>query len=428
MIRGTSKLLPSNVVKPLIRPFANPFQILRYLEWMLLIIVALTGAFLPAPFSDLPRMPGLTILATAAFGAMGLQLPKKNQPWKVGYTAASFVLVILITATGGTRLFALLYLILVIRGCLMFRITGRLVVTAIAFILFLISLWYFARNIMVPLDVATQLGVEVAKRIRIWVISLLLIAILLFILSLGFALLLTNAMLAERLSREKLETANDRLRHYALRIEDQAALQERNRIARDIHDSLGHSLTALNLQLETALKLWSVNPTQARTFLAEAKQLGTTALQEIRQSVSVLRSDPLRDQSLEVALNALVQNFYRTTGVSPTCQLQLPYTPASEVATTIYRIVQEALTNICKYSRATTVNIQLQPDVRLLDQLILIIQDNGKGFEVRQNTTGFGLQSMRERTLSVGGQFQVISQPNAGCQIRATFPRANTTH
>ena len=96
-------------------------------------------------------------------------------------------------------------------------------------------------------------------------------------------LLLVNALITERQSREKLAIANDRLRHYAMRIENLAMVQERNRIAREIHDSLGHALTGLNLQLEGALKLWQSHPEQARQFLHEAKQSGSTALSEVRR-------------------------------------------------------------------------------------------------------------------------------------------------
>jgi signal transduction histidine kinase len=131
---------------------------------------------------------------------------------------------------------------------------GRLVITSLSFSLFLLTLLRWFQNF--PARPVLQ------NRLRFFLLSYA----LLFGLSLAFVLLLMNALLTERQSREKIVSANEQLRQYALRIEDQATLQERNRIARDIHDSLGHSLTALNLQLETALKLWSVDPTKATKF------------------------------------------------------------------------------------------------------------------------------------------------------------------
>ncbi|HEY9806766.1 MAG TPA: sensor histidine kinase, partial [Candidatus Obscuribacterales bacterium] len=228
-----------------------------------------------------------------------------------------------------------------------------------------------------------------------------------------------NALLSERESRDKLAIANEQLRQYALRIEDQATLQERNRIARDIHDSLGHALTGLNIQLEGALKLWQTNPTKAQAFLAEAKRLGSTALQAVRQSVATLRSDPLQGQSLEMAIARLAQEFQQTTGILPTCDVELTRSLPSEVKTAVYRIVQESLTNICKHAAASAVQIQVET---AKDLLLLQVRDNGNGFEVNENTTGFGVQGMQERSLVLGGHFTIESQPGSGCRILAKLP------
>jgi signal transduction histidine kinase len=242
---------------------------------------------------------------------------------------------------------------------------------------------------------------------------------LLFGLTFVFVLLSMNSMVAERQSREKLAIANEKLRQYALRIENQAILQERNRIARDIHDSLGHSLTALNIQLETAVKLWQSNPDKAKTFLARAKELGSQSLQEVRQSVSTMRSDPVQGRPLEDAIAYLAEELQRSTGISASCTLLVARPLPAELHTAVYRIVQESLTNICKYAGASEVKIQLKATT---DKLDLIIQDNGRGFNVETNTTGFGLQGMRERTLALGGQLLIDSQPGAGCRISAHFP------
>ncbi|MCA1991167.1 MAG: sensor histidine kinase [Coleofasciculus sp. S288] len=384
----------------------HPFRFLLYLEWILLFVAALTEVL---PSHRLPRFPLLTISYIAAFGVMGLRLPTGKQIYKILYTALE-VFLLLLTANIGSRAirtFPSLYTILVIRSCLIFQVPGRLVVTGLAFLLFLLRLLQrFSRIPASPL---------VQERFRFVPFAL---AVSLG-LTLVFVLLFMNAIIAERQSREKLAIANEKLRQYALRIENQATLQERNRIARDIHDSLGHSLTALNLQLETAVKLSSSDPNKAKQFLARAKQLGSQALQEVRQSVAALRSDPLQGQSVEQAIASLVEEFRCTTGVTPAFSTHLSHLLSVELSTAIYRIVQEALTNICKYADATEINIQLGISAA---KLYLQIQDNGKGFDLERNTTGFGLQGMRERTLALGGRFEIDSAPGAGCQIKATFP------
>lgn len=383
----------------------HPFRFLLHLEWVLLVIAILSEAS-PYPFYRIPREPLLMILSMVGFGMMGLRIPTGKQTYKIIYTIIEIILIVLTVIAGGIRLFPLLYIVLVIRSCLIFELPERLFVTGLSFFLFVITL----------LDWLQQFPSRrlIQERFR----YIFLGYTLLFALTLAFVLLLMNALLTERQSREKLALANEQLRQYALRIENQATLQERNRIARDIHDSLGHSLTALNLQLETALKLWSTDPAKATNFLVQAKHLGSTALQDVRHSVSAMRSDPLQGRSLEEAIASLALDFQRSTGISPSCNLMLGHPIPPEMIPALYRIVQEALTNICKYAAANEIKIQLHSSST---QLELMIEDNGKGFNVNQNISGFGLQGMRERTLALGGKFEIHTSPGAGCRITAKF-------
>lgn len=392
----------------------HPFRFLLYLEWILLAISIITSVLpYPSPkFSS--RFPELTILSLTIFGLMGLRLPTSNNVSKVIYTACEIILIFISGLFEGraARLFPFLYIILVTRSCLIFPLPGRLTVTFFSFSLFLFTL--INRLPRSPLPVQAQ------ERFRFFTWSLTLV----FGLSLIFVLLLMNSLLSERKSREELAVANEKLRLYALRIENQATLEERNRIAREIHDSLGHSLTALNLQLETALKLSQSNPDKAQCFLARAKELGSKALQDVRNSVSTMRSHPLQGKSLEQGIGILAQEFQGNTGILLTCFLNVDYQLPMEVNTAIYRIIQESLTNISKHARATRVNLEISLS---RGSLLLIIQDNGKGFDIHQNTTGFGLQSMRDRTLALGGQFTINSAIGGGCQITVDIPLSKLT-
>ncbi|ARV59470.1 two-component sensor histidine kinase [Nostocales cyanobacterium HT-58-2] len=387
----------------------HPFRFLLYLEWILLAFAAFTAVLPSHPDRPHMRFPELTICSLMFFGFMGLRLPTRNYITKIIYTSIEIFLISITGFLGGktARLFPFLYIILVTRSCLIFQLPGRIVVTVLSFIFFLLTLR--RRFERMPLSPATQE--------RFWFFTLSFV--LVFGLSLVFVLLLMNAVLSERQSREKLAIANEKLRQYALRIENQATLEERNRIAREIHDSLGHSLTALNLQLETALKLWQSHPTKAQTFLAKAKELGSKALQDVRQSVSTMRSHPLQEQSLEQAIAGLAENVQRSTGVAPICQIHLSHSIPVEMSTAIYRIVQESFTNICKYAQATVVKLEITTTKTSLE---LKIEDNGLGFDLTQNTTGFGLQSMRDRTLALDGHFHIYSTPGSGCKITATIP------
>lgn len=209
------------------------------------------------------------------------------------------------------------------------------------------------------------------------------------------------------------------IRRLQIQVEKMAIEQERTRIARDLHDSLGHALGALNLHMETALSMWNNSPDKAYSFLVTAKQLGSKALQSVRQSVSAMRDDPLQGKSLEEAIAHLIQSFYQTTGIQPNCQIQLDRSVSHAVNIALYRIVQEGLTNICKYAKATAVQIQIESNPA---GIFLTLQDNGIGFQVGNSRSGFGLQGMQERVTALSGSLEITSKPDRGCCIRAYFP------
>ncbi|MBI4781314.1 MAG: sensor histidine kinase [Oscillatoriophycideae cyanobacterium NC_groundwater_1537_Pr4_S-0.65um_50_18] len=222
-------------------------------------------------------------------------------------------------------------------------------------------------------------------------------------------------------AKQELRLALEQERKLSLRIEELATLEERNRIARDIHDSLGHLLVGLNVQMETALALWKDDPDRAYVFLTKAKQLGSDALEATRQSVAGLRFDPLEGRSLPDAIALLAQNFHTTMGFQPTCQIHLATPLSHRTSVVLYRIVQEGLTNICKHAIATVVTIQIESTSA---ELRLTLKDNGKGFLVSANRSGFGLQGMQERITALGGEMNIMSSPGAGCCITASLPIA----
>ncbi|MEG4499596.1 sensor histidine kinase [Microcoleus sp. F10-C6] len=389
------------------------FRLLLYLEWLLLATAALMEVL--HPFHSL-WSPLLRVGAIALFGAIGLRLPTVRLGRKVLFTALEFGLILLPIVREGlsSRSSFLLFLVLLMRSCLIFRQPGQVTVLVLAL------LSYSSLLLLKPI-----LPEKVIATVWEWRFS----NVLLFGLTLVFALLLINALIAERQSREQLEIAHDKLaitheqlRHYALRIEDQATLQERNRIAREIHDGLGHTLAAQTIQLNNALLVWKSEDEKALEFLKQAKQLGSEALLEIRKSVSVLRSNPLQGLSLESAIDKLLQDFQRMTAIEVSHSIRLPVLLSQEINTALYRIVQESLTNIHKHADATMVNVGLQQHA---GQIYLSIADNGKGFEPAQNTTGFGLQGMRERVAAAGGQFAIYSKSGNGCRISVSLPSQN---
>ena len=207
------------------------------------------------------------------------------------------------------------------------------------------------------------------------------------------------------------------------RIAEMTTLEERNRIARDIHDSLGHALVALNIQIEAALTLWDLDREQSYASLKEAKQLGASALTAVRASVADIRADALQGQLLEQALETLLQEFQQRTQITPITEIDLSTPFSNEINIAVYRIIQEGLTNICKHAQATTVHLTLKATP---SELQLLLADDGGGFCLEPEHSGFGLQGMKERAAFLGGQVDIQSSSGQGCCVVASFPRLSS--
>lgn len=234
-----------------------------------------------------------------------------------------------------------------------------------------------------------------------------------------------ETQLSIRRLQAKLQQALAQERSLNHQIESMAAIEERNRIAREIHDSLGHSLTALTVQIQAAVSVIQTDPAQAQFFLTQAYQLSKTAMQEVRQSVKALRVDGPTQQCLEATILDLAEGFRQVTGITPIVQIDLKKCISLPVSKTVHRIVQEALTNISKYAQATQVEITLNTISQAGgDYLCLTINDDGKGFNCTQQSDGFGLQGMQERVAALAGEFHLTTVPGAGCQIEVRFPFA----
>lgn len=399
-----------------IRPANHPFPFLLYMEWGLLGL-AILGQLTPRMLPRLQTDPTLVVLFILAFGGFGLWLPQGRLWQRVAHTGGQFALILLASQIGalGLQLFPLLYIVLVIRSCLLFGLRERFIVSILVAVSFAGMLQVQMRSL------GNALPPRLWQRLLPLLSSIRLNLLLLFIVSLVFVLVLVNALLAERDRREELREANQKLRASAAQIEKLAMAQERSRIAREIHDALGHSLTGLNIQLEGALKFWEGNPDRAKQFVSQAKQMGSTALQDVRQAVSTLRESASPEPDLANAIVTLVGRFQTTTGITPHQHYNFPPLSAA-LQTTVYRVLQEALTNICKYANATAVDITVRAIAAPISQLHITVVDNGQGFNPEENRTGFGLRGMQERAIAAGGQFHLISAPEQGCQIHVWFP------
>ena len=195
--------------------------------------------------------------------------------------------------------------------------------------------------------------------------------------------------------------------------------QERARIAREIHDTLAQSLTAIALQLEGALESAKLSSPRARKHVRAALDVAPDSIGEVRRSLFDLRSTALDGKPLREALFALARRTTSATGirVNVTVSKTPPLSPRLEFE--LFRIIQEALTNVRKHARAKTIALVLRAAG---SELFVEIKDDGGGFDVRASETGHGIAGMRERAQLVGGQLTVSSRANRGTTVRVAVP------
>ncbi len=207
-----------------------------------------------------------------------------------------------------------------------------------------------------------------------------------------------------------------------------ALVEERNRLAREVHDTLAQELAGIALQLEAADALLDSAPARARARLRQALERTRESLDEARRSVLDLRAGPLERRTLSAALEELGRRFAEEAGVAVATDVALSGArlPA-RIEEALYRIAQEALVNIRRHAQATTVQLRLQLDS---DQIMLSIADDGRGFNLEEpggpNSQppghGFGLIGMQERARLLNGTMQICSCPGAGTQLEVRLP------
>ncbi len=233
-----------------------------------------------------------------------------------------------------------------------------------------------------------------------------------------------RARLAAEALTAELEEANQQLAAYAARVAELARTEERNRMAREIHDNLGHYLTVANVQIRAAQAVMADDPQKALAALDKAQRLTQDGLAAVRQSVSALRESPLSGRSLAEAIRLLVEEM-ESSGLSASFTLRgetLALDPKTEL--TLYRAAQEGLTNVRRHAKATQVDLVL--DYSAGSQVALGIADNGVG-RTAVTAEGYGLLGMQERAEMLGGQMQVESTPGDGFLLAISLPVTQDT-
>ncbi|HTS16482.1 MAG TPA: sensor histidine kinase [Verrucomicrobiae bacterium] len=220
----------------------------------------------------------------------------------------------------------------------------------------------------------------------------------------------------------ELESAKQELKLARDREVEYATLRERERLARDLHDNLGHALVTLTVQLEAVQRLLSVDPARATQLLEEMKTLSRSSTDALRRSLDNLRAPALGDNSLTRTLESACADVGRRTGLKIDCQIAagadaLPHA----VSEALWRVAQEGLTNVERHARAKRAAVRLDLPPHLA---VLRVTDDGIGLppDAESKPGHYGLRGLREHINGVGGTFSLTTAPPQGTVIEARVP------
>jgi len=231
-------------------------------------------------------------------------------------------------------------------------------------------------------------------------------------------------VMLQRSQHEQLIESNQKLREYALASEKLAQTQERNRLARELHDTLAHTLSSSSVQLEAIKALFDRNPAEAKKMLSRTLENTKNGLAETRRALVDLRSSELEAYGLTQAIKNMVSSAAERAGFKAEFHLEkeLDMLP-EDISHCLYRCAQEAVENSLQHANAKKVTVNLMAEG---DEVVMSIRDNGKGFDPQGlGKEHLGIRGMRERVEMLGGTLAIESAKKLGTEIKVTLKRNN---
>ncbi|MEM1255243.1 MAG: sensor histidine kinase [Cyanobacteria bacterium P01_H01_bin.21] len=390
---------------------------LRYVEWAFLILVILRIGLLMLNRS-LGYEPGtadyISFSVLGVLAVLSIVFPV-DQPiaYRRAYIGLEIVVLLISRWFTDWGLDMFLYLVLV-KSCFLLRRRDVILITIFAGVAWQLSLGQrIFHQFSAPIDeLRKQFEASLEVPVPLLVLDVVVNSTTIYIVTCLLIILLCWTVLSERKSRQQAAALSQEVKILATDL-------ERTRIARDIHDSLGHTLTTLNVQLEVAQTLYSQNPDQSVQALDRAKILSSQSLQEVRRAVSTIRHGTF---NLPEALTGLVEQIQQAHTAEPLMfetRISLPSLPL-QVSQQLFLIIKEGLTNIQKHAQASTVKLWAQKNA---EGIAVGLSDNGVGFVPGSTITGYGLRGMQERVQLLGGQMTIQSVPGKGTLIQVTVPQ-----
>lgn len=227
----------------------------------------------------------------------------------------------------------------------------------------------------------------------------------------------------QRDQKHKLVLANMQLGQYANTLESLATSRERNRLARELHDTLAHTLSGISVNLEALKTMLPAEELEAASMLDNSLSAARSGLDGTRRALNDLRAQPLEDLGLELALQGMVESLVERQALLADIRIaNLVQILPPNVEQAFYRIAQEALENVSIHASPSKISFRLQEEDNMVS---MEIRDNGVGFDTQSqvNTSRYGLKGVRERATSIGADLTVLSRPGEGTTVRLVWER-----
>ncbi len=223
---------------------------------------------------------------------------------------------------------------------------------------------------------------------------------------------------AQRAQRRQLAEANLKLVQHAATVEQLSTSRERNRLSRELHDTLAHTLSALAVQFDALATVWESIPDKGRQLIEQMQATTRTGLDETRRALRALRASPLEDMGLILAIQEMAQDLAERSSLA--LKLNLPDNLDDippEVEQCYYRVAQEAFENVVRHAQADSLAVTLSQDS---SGLLMIIADDGRGLDLQEDIEAdhLGIQGILERARMIGADLEVDSKPGEGTTIR----------
>lgn len=371
-------------------------QTFRSLEWIFL--TAHLGMWLSVPGYNLPKVLGLC----GCFFLLSWIYPVRRPQWqRLFYVVLALCILIVARFQGmDLPLFVFIYF-----AKSYFLLGQPLTITLIG----IMAIPWTISKYAIDVDQFQQhiqsdtLGLNPSNPLRFGIFTLAI-----YVAASFFTVMVTGMIVREQKNHQKIEELSEQ-------VESLVAALERTRIAREIHDSLGHTLTDLDTQLAVAQTLRSHDPNQAFQAVDTAKFLARQCIEDVSQALSRMRQS---DFDLNQALVALLEQLRQTSTLQVQWKVNLPVLPVYQ-SYQIYCIVKEGLMNVQKHAQASQISFFAQ---QTTEGIILELKDDGVGFERKAFYPGFGLQGMIERVQLLGGQLDIQTAKAQGTEIYVRLP------